>query len=91
MVGRVAAVVAVAMAVVVVAVILLSGGSSYQVNAVFEDASQIVSGDQVQIGGNTVGTVSKIALTKAARPSSRSASTTRAIRRCTRGPRRPCG
>ncbi len=64
MIGRVAAVAAVVLAVVVVAVILLSGGSGYQVNAVFQDASQIVSGDQVQIGGNTVGTVSKIALTR---------------------------
>jgi phospholipid/cholesterol/gamma-HCH transport system substrate-binding protein len=62
-IGRVAAVGAVVLAVVVVAVILLSGGSSYQVNAVFEDASQIVNGDQVQIAGNSVGTVSKIALT----------------------------
>src|SRR5579875_1110739 len=41
-IGRVAAVAAVVLAVVVVAVILLSGGSSYQVKAVFEDASQIV-------------------------------------------------
>jgi phospholipid/cholesterol/gamma-HCH transport system substrate-binding protein len=40
------------------------GGSSYQVRTVFQDASQIVSGDQVQIAGNTVGTVSKISLTR---------------------------
>ncbi len=64
MIGRVAAVSAVVLAVVVVAVILLSGGSSYQVNAVFSDASQIVSGDQVEIGGNAVGTVSGIQLTR---------------------------
>jgi phospholipid/cholesterol/gamma-HCH transport system substrate-binding protein len=62
-IGRVAAVSAVAIAVVVVAVILLSGGSSYQVRAVFQDASQIVSGDQVEVGGNAVGTVSDISLT----------------------------
>jgi phospholipid/cholesterol/gamma-HCH transport system substrate-binding protein len=59
-----AAVAAVAIAVVVVAVILLSGGSSYQVQAVFQDASQLVKGDQVEVAGNSVGTVSKIALTR---------------------------
>ena len=63
MVGRVAAVAAVVIAVVVVAVILLSGGSSYQVKLVFQDASQIVKGDQVEVAGNAVGTVSSIALT----------------------------
>ena len=63
-VGRVAAVSAVVIAVVVVAVILLSGGSSYQVKAIFQDASQIVSGDQVEIAGNAVGTVSNIQLTR---------------------------
>jgi phospholipid/cholesterol/gamma-HCH transport system substrate-binding protein len=63
-VGRVAAVAAVAIAIVVVAVILLSSGSSYQVQAVFQDASQVVGGDQVEIAGNAVGTVSKIALTR---------------------------
>jgi phospholipid/cholesterol/gamma-HCH transport system substrate-binding protein len=62
-IGRVAAVAAVAIAVVVVAVILLSGGSSYQVKAIFPDASQIVSGDQVQVAGNVVGTISNIKLT----------------------------
>ena len=64
MVGRMAAVAAVALAIVVVAVIVLGGGSSYQVRAVFQDASQIVKGDQVEVAGNTVGTVSNIALTR---------------------------
>ena len=63
MVGRLAAVAAVAVAVVVVAVILLSGGTSYQVRLVFGDASQIVNGDQVQVAGNSVGSVSNITLT----------------------------
>jgi phospholipid/cholesterol/gamma-HCH transport system substrate-binding protein len=62
-VGRVAAVAAVAIAVVVVAVILLSGGTSYQVRLVFGNASQIVNGDQVQVAGNSVGSVSNITLT----------------------------
>ena len=64
MIGRVAAVSAVVLVVVVVAVILLSGGSTYQVKAVFQDASQIVNGDQVEVAGNAVGTVSNIALTR---------------------------
>ena len=62
-VGRVAAVAAVAIAVIVVAVILLSGGTSYEVRLVFGNASQIVSGDQVQVAGNSIGSVSSIALT----------------------------
>jgi phospholipid/cholesterol/gamma-HCH transport system substrate-binding protein len=49
--------------VVAVAAILLSGGSTYQVRAVFQNASQIVSGDQVEVAGNPIGSVSNIALT----------------------------
>jgi phospholipid/cholesterol/gamma-HCH transport system substrate-binding protein len=60
---RVAAVAAVAVAVVAVVLILLGSGSSYQVRAVFINASQIVAGDQVQVGGNPVGSVSNIQLT----------------------------
>jgi phospholipid/cholesterol/gamma-HCH transport system substrate-binding protein len=63
-VGRVAALAAVGIAVLVVAVILLSGGTSYQVRLVFQDASQIVKGDQVQVAGNSIGSVSSIALTQ---------------------------
>jgi phospholipid/cholesterol/gamma-HCH transport system substrate-binding protein len=53
----------VVIAVVAVAVIVLSGGSSYQVKAVFQNASQIVNGDQVEVAGNSVGSVSDVALT----------------------------
>ena len=62
-IGRVAALAAVAIAIVAVVVILLSGGSSYQVKAIFTNASQLVPGDQVQVAGNPVGSVSKITLT----------------------------
>jgi phospholipid/cholesterol/gamma-HCH transport system substrate-binding protein len=62
-IGRIAALVALGVVFVAVAVLLLSGGSSYQVKAVFTNASQIVSGDQVQVSGNSIGTVSNIALT----------------------------
>jgi phospholipid/cholesterol/gamma-HCH transport system substrate-binding protein len=63
LIGRVAAFAAVGIAIAVIAVILLSGGSSYQVHAIFANASQLVTGDQVQVSGNSVGTVSSIALT----------------------------
>ena len=62
-IGRTAALAALIIAVVAVALILLTGGSSYQVKAVFENASQIVTGDQVEVAGNSIGTVSNIALT----------------------------
>ncbi|HXD64250.1 MAG TPA: MlaD family protein [Solirubrobacteraceae bacterium] len=62
-IGRVAAVAAVAVALVAVAIIVLSSGSSYQVRAVFANASQIVSGDLVEVSGTSIGTVSNIALT----------------------------
>ena len=53
-----------AVAVVAVAVILLSNGTSYQVHAIFQNASQIVSGDQVEVAGPPIGTVSSLALTR---------------------------
>lgn len=62
-IGRVAAIAALAIAIVAVGVVLLSGGSTYQVKAVFANASQIVPGNLVEVAGNSVGTVSGIALT----------------------------
>jgi phospholipid/cholesterol/gamma-HCH transport system substrate-binding protein len=62
-IGRVAALGALALAVVVVGLVVLSSSSGYQVKAIFTDASQIVSGDQVEVAGNVVGSVSNIALT----------------------------
>ncbi|HEY2006473.1 MAG TPA: MlaD family protein [Solirubrobacteraceae bacterium] len=62
LIGRVAAVAALVLALVVVAVIVFSSGNSYQVHAVFVNASQIVQGDLVEVAGNNIGTVSKISL-----------------------------
>jgi phospholipid/cholesterol/gamma-HCH transport system substrate-binding protein len=62
-IARVAALSAVGVVLVAVVVILLTGGSSYHVKAVFVNASQIVTGDQVQVAGNPIGTVSDISLT----------------------------
>jgi len=63
LIGRIAAFAAVGIAIAAVAIILLSGGSSYQVKAIFTNASQLVPGDEVQVAGNAIGSVSKIALT----------------------------
>jgi phospholipid/cholesterol/gamma-HCH transport system substrate-binding protein len=63
-IGRVVAVAAVAIVIVAVVVIVLGGGGrTYQVHAIFQNASQIVSGDLVQVSGNEIGTVSNISLT----------------------------
>jgi phospholipid/cholesterol/gamma-HCH transport system substrate-binding protein len=62
-IGRGVAVAAVAIVIVAVVVIVLGGGSSYQVHAIFQNASQIVTGDQVDVAGNGIGTVSNISLT----------------------------
>jgi phospholipid/cholesterol/gamma-HCH transport system substrate-binding protein len=63
LIGRVAALAAVAIALVAVAMILLQSGSDYKIKAVFANASQIVSGDLVEVSGNSIGTVSEITLT----------------------------
>jgi phospholipid/cholesterol/gamma-HCH transport system substrate-binding protein len=63
-IGRVAALAAVAIAIVAIAYIVLSsGGTNYKVYAIFRDASQIISGDQVQVGGTPIGSIPKITLT----------------------------
>lgn len=62
-IGRVAAVAALVVALIAVGVIVLSNRTTYQVRAMFTNASQIVSGDLVEVAGNQIGTVSSIALT----------------------------
>jgi phospholipid/cholesterol/gamma-HCH transport system substrate-binding protein len=52
-------------AIAVVAVLLFTGGSStYTVYATFENAGQLVRGNQVQVGGRPIGTISDIELTE---------------------------
>src|SRR5437773_12327389 len=63
-VARVAAVAALALAVVVVAVLVLrgNGGKTYYID--FQNAGQLVKGDDVQVGGRQIGSVKDIALTR---------------------------
>ena len=63
MVGRVVAIVAlVAVVAAVVLVLAGGGGDSYEVTADFTNASQLVTGNEVTIGGTRAGTVKKIEL-----------------------------
>jgi phospholipid/cholesterol/gamma-HCH transport system substrate-binding protein len=61
--ARIGAAAAVIAAIAVVVVLVFGGGSSYTVNADFQNASGLVNGDNVLIGAATVGTIKSIALT----------------------------
>jgi phospholipid/cholesterol/gamma-HCH transport system substrate-binding protein len=61
--GRVAAAIAVVAAIVVVAILLFAGGGGYSVKARFENAAQLVPGNQVEIGGTPAGSIDKIRIT----------------------------
>ena len=61
--ARGAAAGALAIAVVVLAVLLLAGGSTHTYHLLFQNAGQLVTGDDVQVGGRRVGSVTKIELT----------------------------
>jgi phospholipid/cholesterol/gamma-HCH transport system substrate-binding protein len=49
-------------AIVLVAVVLFSGSNSYEVTAEFQNASQLVTGNLVEVGGRSVGKVNDISL-----------------------------
>ena len=62
MIGRIAALVALAIAVIAVVVLLTSGGSDYEITAEFENAGQLVKGNEVVVGGVNAGSVKEIEL-----------------------------
>lgn len=61
-VGRIAAVLALIGATVVVLLLLLGGGGSYTVTAQFENASQLVTGNTVNVAGVSAGSIKEIKL-----------------------------
>ena len=52
----------IALAILVVAVLLFGSGPSYRVHATLENASQLIVGDQVKVGGVPVGSIEDITL-----------------------------
>jgi phospholipid/cholesterol/gamma-HCH transport system substrate-binding protein len=61
--GRVAAIGAVVIAIVLVAILLFGGGGGYTVKARFQNAAQLVPGNQVEIGGTPAGSIDSIKIT----------------------------
>ena len=62
MIGRIAALVALAVVVVAVFVLFTGNGDEYEVTAEFENAGQLVSGNEVVVGGTAAGSVKEIEL-----------------------------
>jgi phospholipid/cholesterol/gamma-HCH transport system substrate-binding protein len=61
-VARVIATAAVVAAVALLALALFGGEGSYRVKAVFQNAGQLVAGNQVRVGGQPIGTIADIEL-----------------------------
>jgi phospholipid/cholesterol/gamma-HCH transport system substrate-binding protein len=61
-VARILATAALIAAVALVALALFGGGDSYQVKVVFQNAGQLVKGNEVRVGGQPVGSISAIEL-----------------------------
>jgi phospholipid/cholesterol/gamma-HCH transport system substrate-binding protein len=62
--ARIAALAALAIVVLALAAILLSGGDGYRYSILYQNAAQLVPGNQVLIGGQSVGSVDEIELTE---------------------------
>ena len=58
---------AIALAVLAVGLVIFGGGGSYTVHATFQNASQLVKGDEVKVGGIAVGSVDRLELDDNAR------------------------
>ncbi|MEA2428777.1 MAG: phospholipid/cholesterol/gamma-HCH transport system substrate-binding protein [Thermoleophilaceae bacterium] len=63
MLARAAAAAAVLIAIAIIAILLFSGGSSYEIKAVFLNAGQLVKGNNVEVSGQAIGSISDIRLT----------------------------
>jgi phospholipid/cholesterol/gamma-HCH transport system substrate-binding protein len=61
-VARILATAALIAAIALVALALFGGGDSYRVKVVFDNAGQLVKGNEVRVGGQPVGTISDIEL-----------------------------
>jgi phospholipid/cholesterol/gamma-HCH transport system substrate-binding protein len=61
-IARFLAVAALIGAAVLIGLLMFGGDSGYKVTAVFENAGQLVKGNQVRVGGRTIGTVDEIKL-----------------------------
>jgi phospholipid/cholesterol/gamma-HCH transport system substrate-binding protein len=61
-IGRVAAIGALIVAALAVTIVLLTSGDEYTVTARFDNASQLVGGEQVIVAGTPVGSVEEVAL-----------------------------
>ncbi len=61
--ARAAALGALVLAVAVVAVLLLRGSATHEYAMYFQNAGQLVKGDDIQIGGRRIGTIKEITLT----------------------------
>ena len=65
--ARFGAVTGVAIAALLVALLMFARDGGYRVEAVFENAGQLVKGNQVQVGGRPVGSITSIELDAASR------------------------
>ncbi len=63
MIMRVAAAGAATLAVVLLVIVFMGGGAKHDYALLFDNAGQLVKGDEVQVGGRAVGTINSIELT----------------------------